>query len=102
MALLLPSRHQCLPRMTSGERRVALRIEDKLDDDYLAWYDVPVGPKQRQPDFVVLHPNRGLLVLEVKDWKLETLHSIDRSSAVLATERGLVTAWSQQSSATPG
>lgn len=91
MALLLPSRHQCLPRMTSGERRVALRIEDKLDDDYLAWYDVPVGPKQRQPDFVVLHPNRGLLVLEVKDWKLETLHSIDRSSAVLATERGLVT-----------
>ena len=34
-------------------------LEDKLDDDYLLWYDVPVGPQQLYPDFIVLHPSRG-------------------------------------------
>jgi len=55
--------------MTSGERRLAERLEQKLDNDYLLWYDVPMGPKSAHPDFCVLHPSRGILVLEVKDWK---------------------------------
>ena len=59
--------------MTQGERRLAERLEQKLDDDYLVWYDVPVGPKHSHPDFVVLHPRRGLLILEIKDWQLETI-----------------------------
>jgi len=45
--------------MTSGERRLAQRLEQKLDDDYLLWYDVPIGPKQTHPNFVLLHPRRG-------------------------------------------
>ena len=64
--------------MTSGERRLAERLEHKLDDDYLLWYDVPVGPKQTHPDFVVIHPRRGLLILEVKDWRLDTIRSATR------------------------
>ena len=56
-----------MARMTSGEKRLAERLEDKLDDDYLLWYDVPVGPQQLHPDFIVLHPSRGLLILEVKE-----------------------------------
>lgn len=66
--------------MTSGERRLAERLEQKLDEDYLVWYDVPVGPKQSHPDFVVLHPRRGILVLETKDWKLETICSASRQA----------------------
>lgn len=50
--------------MTSGERRLAERLEQKLDDDYLMWYDVPVGPMRTHPDFVIIHPRRGILVLE--------------------------------------
>ena len=50
--------------MTSGERRLAQRLEQKLDADYLVWYDVPVGPQQSHPDFVVVHPRRGVLILE--------------------------------------
>lgn len=88
MGTLIPSRNACLPRMTPGERRLALRLEDKLDEGYLCWYDVSVGPRQRHPDFVVLHPNCGFLVLEVKDWKLETIAAMDRSSFTLHTERG--------------
>lgn len=66
--------------MTQGECRFAERLEQKLDDDYLLWYDVPIGPKQSHPDFVVLHPRRGLLILETKDWKLETIRNASRQA----------------------
>ncbi len=80
MATLIPAIGTCVPRMTSGERRLAERLEQKLDDDYLLWYDVPVGPKQSHPDFVVLHPRRGLLILETKDWKLDTIQQASRQA----------------------
>ncbi|MEO1523281.1 MAG: nuclease-related domain-containing protein, partial [Cyanobacteria bacterium J06633_2] len=70
MATLIPSFSSCSQRMTSGERRFAQRLEDKLEDDYLIWYDIPVGKQRSHPDFILLHPLRGLIVLEVKDWKL--------------------------------
>ncbi|NMM78811.1 DNA helicase II [Acidovorax sp. SRB_24] len=64
--------------MTAGERRLAERLEQKLEGDYLLWYDVPVGPKQTHPDFVVLHPRRGALILETKDWRLDTIRKATR------------------------
>ena len=71
--------------MTSGEKRLAQRLEAKLDDDYLLWYDVPVGPKCLHPDFILLHPSRGLFVLEVKDWKLETISSVNPETFEIVT-----------------
>ena len=79
MATLIPAIGSCSFE-TSGERRLAERLEQKLDDDYLLWYDVPVGPKQTHPDFVVMHPRRGILVLEVKDWKLTTILQADKQN----------------------
>jgi len=76
--------------MTGGEKRVSERLEQKLEDDYLLWYDVPIGVRQRHPDFVVFHPRRGLLVLEVKDWKADTIRHADSTQFTLVTERGLV------------
>ena len=90
MATLIPTRNHCLPRMTGGEKRFSERLEQKLEDDYLLWYDVPVGLKQRRPDFVVFHPRRGMLVLEVKDWKPDTIQHADGTQFTLVTERGLV------------
>ncbi|MFM2280007.1 MAG: hypothetical protein RLZZ444_2238, partial [Pseudomonadota bacterium] len=90
MAKLIPARNSCLPRMTPGEKRFSERLEDKLEDDYLLWYDVPLGPKQQRPDFVILHPRRGVLVLEVKDWKEDTIREADRMQFALLTARGLV------------
>lgn len=89
MTTLIPSLNSCLPRMTSGEKRLARRLEQYLEDDYLAWYDVPVGALSRHPDFIVLHPQRGLLILEVKDWKLETIQQMDRQRATIITNRGV-------------
>ena len=48
MATLIPSLGSCVSRMTSGERRLAERLEAKLDDDYRLWYDVPMGPRNTQ------------------------------------------------------
>lgn len=79
MALLIPSLGSVLRKMTPGERRFAQRLESHLEDDYCCWYDVPVEPQGLHPDFLVLHPRRGLLVLEVKDWKLDTIQSIDKN-----------------------
>lgn len=78
MAVLIPSIGSVASRMTVGERRVAERLEQKLDAEHLVWYDVPVGPNRAHPDFVLLHPRRGLLILEVKDWKLDTIRLAGR------------------------
>lgn len=88
MARFFPVRSQCRFD-TTGERRFAERLDKLLEDDYLCWYNVPIGPKVRYPDFVVLHPRRGVLVLEVKDWKLSTIQSADKSSVVLLTHEGI-------------
>lgn len=82
MATLIPAIGACTFD-TGGERRFAERLEAKLEDDYLCWYNVPVGPATRHPDFIILHPRRGLLVLEVKDWRRDTLITIDPTSAVI-------------------
>ncbi|TND03069.1 MAG: hypothetical protein FD118_1645 [Rhodocyclaceae bacterium] len=89
MATLIPSYGTCAGRMTPGERRFAQRLEAKLEEDYLCWYDVAVGPANSHPDFIVLHPRRGLLILEVKDWKQDTIRSITKSDAAILTDRGL-------------
>lgn len=56
MAALIPALGTCVSCMTSGERRLAERLEQKLDDAYLLRYSVSVGPKQTYPTFAVLHP----------------------------------------------
>ena len=55
-------------------------LESHLEDDYLCWYDIPVGLRQRYTDFIILHPRRGLLLLEVKDWKLDSILRFDKES----------------------
>ena len=48
MATLIPAIGSCSFE-TSGERRLAERLEQKLGDDYLLWHDVPVGGGSRLP-----------------------------------------------------
>jgi len=76
--------------VTPGERKFAKRLETLLEDDYLCWFNIPIGPARHYPDFLILHPSRGLLLLEVKDWKLETIRRIDKISAELIDSNGAV------------
>ena len=65
MAQLFPSRTTCRFDAPGG-RRLAERLEKQLEGDYLCCLDIPMGPKALQPDFVLMHPLRALLLLEVK------------------------------------
>ena len=78
-------------RCNPGERRVLHQLKRCLGDDYLVWHNVPLGPRARQPDFVVLSPRQGILLLEVKDWKRSTLVAANRDAVELETPRGRVT-----------
>jgi len=90
MATVIPNL-STIRGMTKGERRLGLRLETLLEDDYTVWYDTPVGRNRRYPDFIILHPGRGLLFLEVKDWKLETLKRITPRDVEIHTPDGLKT-----------
>lgn len=90
MAEIIPAlTKEVLARMSTGEKRFAQRLKDLLEDDYLVWYDIPVGRERRYPDFIILHPARGLLFIEVKDWKPETLVGLDKHQAQLQVADGL-------------
>jgi hypothetical protein len=82
MATLIPSISTC-KFDSSGEGRFARLLEAKLEDDYLCWYNVPIGPARHHPDFIILHPQRGILILEVKDWRLSTIQSINSHDATI-------------------
>lgn len=49
MARLFPNFSACRFD-TPGERRLAERLQKKLEDDYLVWCNVPVGAKAVYPD----------------------------------------------------
>jgi hypothetical protein len=83
MAHFVPVLSSVVGKMTPGERRFARRLESHLEDDYVCWYNVPVRSWRQHPDFLILHPRRGLLVIEVKDWKLESILKMDKLTATL-------------------
>ncbi len=91
MAVFPQGLSQIDARCNAGERRVLQQLKRCLEDDYLVWHDIPIGPKARQPDFVVLSPRWGVLILEVKDWKLGQLGPATRDAIELITPRGRVT-----------
>ncbi|MCA1979409.1 MAG: NERD domain-containing protein/DEAD/DEAH box helicase [Thiobacillus sp.] len=91
MATLIPSLGSA--RFDSrGELRLAERLKDFLEDNAWVWHNLPVGPFGKHPDFVVLHPQHGMVVLEVKDWRLETIVEANKLQVSLLTDRGVVQA----------
>jgi hypothetical protein len=84
MATLIPALSSC-NLDADGERRLAHRIHEKLGEEWICWVNVPVGPLSLHPDFILLHPAYGLLVLEVKDWKKDTLVSANKKKFQLRT-----------------
>jgi len=90
MSTLIPSiatRKSASP----SERRFARLLETKLDDDYLCWYDVPVGPQRLHPDFIILHPSRGIVILEVNDWFLKNIQTVINHAATSFPDRTVIT-----------
>lgn len=65
-------------KMTPSERRFYELLRDKLDDDYLVWFNLASrGRRRRYPDYLIFHPRRGLLAIEVKGWAAGHLRRIN-------------------------
>lgn len=78
-----------LDKMTASERRFYDLLKNKLDDDYLVWYDLPSpGPRIRYPDYLIFHPQRGLLAIEIKGWPHTKLIEANREQVFLQLEKG--------------
>ncbi|KXU39372.1 hypothetical protein AXE65_08865 [Ventosimonas gracilis] len=77
--------------MTRGEKKLAALLSTTLTEDGLVWYEVVQGNKynKRYPDFIILQPKQGLLFVEVKDWKLDIIKSLDMASCEILTKSGI-------------
>ncbi len=73
-------------RVMPGERKVFVALRDHLPEDYLVYYDIPVDG--RHPDFIVVGPDLGLVVLEVKDWRLKGIVQITSDQVKLRQAEG--------------
>lgn len=81
MAQMIPNTLNSLSHSTStvtpGEIRVFNYLSN-LDRNYYVWFDLGIANTEVYPDFILIVPNRGLLVLEVKDWSLDKIQSFNK------------------------
>ena len=66
---------ECIPdRLSSkasrGEERTFAFLK-KLPDDYLIYYEPNID--NRHPDFIVIAPDLGVIIIEVKGWHLDDI-----------------------------
>jgi hypothetical protein len=80
---------ETLPRSgpTAGERRVFAALA-KLPEDCLIYYEPVVA--RRYPDLIVILPEVGVLIIEVKDWRLAELSRVTPDTVTM-TRRGAET-----------
>ena len=72
---------------TAGEKRVFATL-GRLPDDCLIYYEPVV--RRRYPDLIAILPEVGVLVIEVKDWRLAELGSVN-ADTITITRRGTAT-----------
>lgn len=60
---------------TTGERLFFRTLKTFLPDDYIVYFEPDI--QGRRPDFVIIGPDLGIVVLEVKDYTRNTLFQIN-------------------------
>lgn len=87
MATMIPENISGLSSVTAGEKRVFKLFKELLPDDYIVWYELRV--EKRHPDFIIVGPDLGLVVIEVKDWQVGSIVSADKNNYDLKTDIGI-------------
>jgi Nuclease-related domain len=72
---------------TTGEKRVFAALV-RLPDDCLIYYEPVV--RRRYPDLIAILPEVGVLVIEVKDWRLAEVSSVTPDTVAIS-RRGVTT-----------
>ena len=62
---------------TRGESLVYDKFKSLLPDDYLVLHNQIMPGKDREIDFIAIHPTFGVWVIEVKDWAMDQVRVID-------------------------
>lgn len=84
MAYMVP---EVIPRSaTAGERMVFESLKDHLPCDYIVYYEPEIHG--RRPDFVIIGPDLGLVILEVKDYTRSTLYKLNQDEWILRNTAG--------------
>jgi hypothetical protein len=71
---------------TVGERLLFRTLKMYLPDDYIVYYEPEIRGKR--PDFVIIGPDLGLVVLEVKDYTLSTLLQLNNDEWTIVNATG--------------
>jgi len=71
---------------TTGERLLFRTLKTYLPDDYIVYYEPEI--QGRRPDFVIIGPDLGLLVLEVKDYTKSTLLQVNHDQWHIVASSG--------------
>ena len=71
MAIMIPESIINQDGVTSGEIRVFNSLRDYLPDNYYVWSDPLI--QNKYPDFVILGPDLGIIIIEVKDWEIGSI-----------------------------
>jgi len=81
MAELIPDK---LPlRASVGEKKL-FSVLQKLPDDYIVYYE-PISQDQ-YPDFIIIGPDLGILVIEVQGWYLKNI--LEANNQLIRTKEG--------------
>lgn len=73
-------------KMTSGEQKVFNLFNNSLDPDW----EIYIQPHLNglRPDFVLVNPNVGIAVFEVKDWNLDAMQYFTKGESLWARKDG--------------
>jgi len=65
-----------------GERVVFNKLRRLLPNPYFIWFEPTLFGKRKssRPDFIVLGPDIGLVIIEVKDWTLDRIRAANRET----------------------
>ncbi|WP_281884910.1 nuclease-related domain-containing DEAD/DEAH box helicase [Paenibacillus sp. YYML68] len=76
-----------IPRSaTAGERVLFQTLRDHLPSDYIVYYEPEI--RGRRPDFVIIGPDLGLVVLEVKDYTVNSLYQLNHDEWTIHSKSG--------------
>lgn len=73
MAYMIPSTLKNLLDTTAGERKLFDLFRATLPDTCVVRYEMLLSERHYRPDYTLVDPHRGILVVEVKDWGISTI-----------------------------
>lgn len=70
-----------------GEKGLYHKLKNNLSDEFLIWHNKKLHSQTKEIDFIIFHPTHGIWFLEVKDWNISQIKSIDSDRCII--KRGL-------------